>query len=124
MLTRVKEILVAALVICISNLEKGLEWTAHLNLKMKRLNHNFPHSSPHNDFILFIITNDFLHFSFKFLCCYYDKLFCFKKKKVIHLIYNFTTYELYIFFFFDLSYIFCLYFLFSFNYEDSLLSFD
>ena len=46
------------------------------------------------------------------------------KKSSIHLIYHFTTYELYIFFIFDLSYIFCLYFLWSFNYEDPLFSFD
>ena len=38
--------------------------------------------------------------------------------------YNFTTYELYIFFIFDLFYIFCLYFLYSVNYEGSLFSFD
>ena len=44
MLTRVKEILVAASVICTKNLEKDMEWAAHLNLKIKRLNHIFPHS--------------------------------------------------------------------------------
>ena len=42
MLTRVKEILVAASVISINNLvNKDMEWTAELNLKMKGLNHNF-----------------------------------------------------------------------------------
>ena len=46
MLTRVKEILVPASVICINELEKDMEWTAHLNLKMERLNHNLPHSPP------------------------------------------------------------------------------
>ena len=47
MLTRVKEILVAASVICINNLEKDMEWTAHLDLKMEGLNYNFPHSPPY-----------------------------------------------------------------------------
>ena len=46
MLTRVKEMLVAASVICTNALEKDMEWTAHLNLKMEKLNHNFPHSPP------------------------------------------------------------------------------
>ena len=61
--------------------------------------------------------------SFELLRCCYGKLFCFKKS-VIHLIYTFTTYELYIFFIIDLSYIVCLFFLYSFNYkvEDSLFS--
>ena len=46
MLTRVKEILIAATVICINDLEKYMKWTAYVNLKMERLNHNFPHSTP------------------------------------------------------------------------------
>ena len=45
MLTRVKEIVVTASVICINNLvNKDMEWTAHLNLKMEGLNHNFLNS--------------------------------------------------------------------------------
>ena len=46
MLTKLKAILVAASVICTNALEKGVEWTAHMTLKMERLNHNFPHSPP------------------------------------------------------------------------------
>ena len=46
------------------------------------------------------------------------------KKSVIHLIYNFTTYELYIFSSLILLTFFRLCFLYSFNYEDLLFSFD
>ena len=46
MLTRVKEIVVHASVMCANNLEKYMEWTAHLNLKVEKLDHNFPHSPP------------------------------------------------------------------------------
>ena len=46
MFTRAKEILIPASVICINDLEKDMEWTVHLNLKMERLNDNLPHSPP------------------------------------------------------------------------------
>ena len=93
--------------------------TAHLNLKMERWSHNFPHSPPKH-FILFIITNDVFHFSFKLLRCYYDKLFCFKRKSYT---FNFNWWALHFFQLWSFLY-FCLYFLYSFNYEDLHFSFD
>ena len=118
MLTRVKEILVDVSVICTNALETRKKWNGQLTwiLKSKDLARTF----------LTLLLNDsfslLLHLTlsiFKLLRCYYGKLFCFKKS-FIQLIYNFTAYELYIIFIFDLSYIFCLYFLYSFNYEYSL----
>ena len=46
MLTRVKEIVVPTSIMCTNDLEKYMEWIAHLNLKAERLNHNLPHSPP------------------------------------------------------------------------------
>ena len=101
----VKEILGAVSVICTNTLEKDMEWTAHLNLKMERLNYKFPHSLPLT--ALFSLS---LQMTFSVLvssCSVTTKTSYFvSKKSFIHLIYNFTTYELYIFLIFDLFYIF------------------
>ena len=81
-----------------------MEWTARLNLKMERLNYNFPHSLH--------LTASFslsLQMTFSILvssCSVATKTSYFvSKKSFMHLIYNFATYELYIFLIFDLSYI-------------------
>ena len=94
MITRVKEILVAASVICIKDLEKDMKWIAHIKPQLSSLS-----SLTTSSYSVATTTSYFV-----------------SKKRFIQVIYNFTTYdELYIFFhllsFFDLSYIFCPYFL-------------
>ena len=98
-----------------------MEQTAYLNLAMERLNHNFPRSP--NDFSLFIITFDSIHFSFKFLAVTTAANYVSKKFNTFNLQFHNFYSCIMNFFIFDLTYIFCLYFLDSFNYEDSLMKY-
>ena len=89
---------------------------------MERLNHNFLVLLL-NDFSLFIITFDSIHFSFKFLAVTTTTNYVSKKFNTFNLqFYNFYSCVM-IFFIFDLTYIFYLYFLYSFNYEYSVMKY-
>ena len=107
MLATVKEIFMAASVIRINDLGKDMEWTAQLS-SLSSLTTSFSLS---------------LQMTFSILV---SSCSVATAASIISQLMRFTLFSslIFIWSFFDLSYIFCLYFLYSFNHEDLRFSFD